>query len=415
MKLKVILTFFLVAICSAQFIYAQFRMEEFLGTARQDVSLSPTQAKIDFLRENNFNGPWISRVEFRTRSNDANLSQEDFRFRLTPGNPAELKAYKRYYDKQVTLLNTEYKDVLNSALKNRYAIAIDHMFESFKKSNMESRLLANKQIIEMINSGTGVYSLDIGDLIDAQSDDLDMGLAIQNSKIRLSELAYVIKDHYNFSGDISWSEVGLMEVTDILNLFEEFKNNTTGQHINLVKLEQKNQLDAARFNIEKSETLRNIGYFQAEYDTDRGNEPSRHFGYQIGIRIPIVNPDKPDLNRRKLATMDDVALLTERQEEYRRKMELSVLRMDSYANQWHDISEKLELLRSQNLLNFQRMDKSVKVRDLLKINEFHIELLDKKNSIEKKIFENYLEYLDLCGLLTEMPLRNYLAKDLPEF
>jgi hypothetical protein len=390
-------------------------MEEFLSTARQDVSLSPTQAKIDFLKENNFNGPWISRVEFRTRSNDANLSQEDFRFRLTPGNPAELKAYKRYYDKQVTLLNTEYKDVLNSALKNRYAIAIDHMFESFKKSNLESRLLANKQIIEMINSGTGVYSLDIGDLIDAQSDELDMGLSIQNSKIRLRELEYVIKDHYSFSGDITWSEIELMEVTDILNLFEEFKKNTTGQHINLVKLEQKNQLDAERFNIEKSEILRNIGYFQAEYDTDRGNEPSRHFGYQIGIRIPIVNPDKPDLNRRKLATMDDAALLTERQEEYRRKMELSVLRMDSYAHQWHDITEKLELLRSQNLLNFQRMDKSVKVRDLLKINEFHIELLDKKNSIEKKIFENYLEYLDLCGLLTEMPLRNYLAKDLPEF
>lgn len=267
----------------------------------------------------------------------------------------------------------------------------------------------------MINSGTGVYSLDFGDLIDAQSDDLDMGLAIQNSKIRLSELEYVIKDHYSFSGDITWSEIELMEVTDILNLFEVFKNNTTGQHINLVKLEQRNQLDAERFNIEKSEILRNIGYFQAEYDTDRGNEPSRHFGYQIGIRIPIVNPDKPDLNRRKLATMDDAALLSERQEEYRRKMELSVLRMDSYANQWRDISEKLELIRTQNLLNFQSMDKSVKVRDLLKINEFHVELLDKKNNIEKKIFDNYLEYLDLCGLLTETPLRNYLAKDLPEF
>jgi hypothetical protein len=415
MKLKVILTFCLVALCSAQIMYAQFRMEEFLGTARQDVSLSPTQAKIDFLKENNFNGPWISRVEFRTRSNDSNLSQEDFRFRLTPGNPAELKAYKRYYHKQVTLLNTEYKDVLNTALKSRYGIAIDHMFESFKKANLESRLLVNKQIIDMINSGTGIYSLDIGDLIDAQSEELDMGLAIQNSKIRLSELEYVIKDHYSFSGDINWSEIELMEVTDILVLFNEFKNSATGQHINLVKLEQRNQLDAERFNIEKSEILRNIGYFQAEYDTDRGNEPSRHFGYQIGIRIPIVNPDKPDLNRRKLATMDDAALLTERQEEYRRKMELSVLRMDSYAIQWHEISEKLELMRTQNLLDFQRIDRSVNIRDLLKINEFHMELLDKKNTIEKKIFDNYLEYLDLCGLLTETPLRNYLAKDLPEF
>ena len=72
-------------------------------------------------------------------------------------------------------------------------------------------------------------------------------------------------------------------------------------------MEQKNELAAQRFNIEKSESLNNIGYFQAEYDTERGDEPYDHFGYQIGIRIPIVNPDKPQLNRRKLALMDDEA------------------------------------------------------------------------------------------------------------
>jgi hypothetical protein len=415
MTVKGILSAVFFVTLSGNTLLAQFNLEQFLGTAREDISLNPAKAKIDFLEENNYNGPWISRVEMRTRSDDANLSQEDFRFRLTPSNPSELKANKRYYDKQVSLLNTEYQDVLNTALKQRYIIAVDHMFESFKMVNLEKQLKINRQLIEMINSGNGIYSMDMGDLVDAQSDELDLSLSIENTRIALDEIEYLMKEFYPFSGEINWYRSELMEISDILNLFEEFKRRPSGQHVNLVKLEQKNLLAAERFNIEKSESMRNIGYFQAEYDLERGDDPSEHFGYQIGIRIPIVNPDKPDLNRRKLETMDDEALLDERQDNYRRKMELSVLRMDRYATQYSEISEKLKLLSEQNFLNFQRMDKSVDISDLIKINEFHMELLDKKNGVEKKIFENYLEYLDLCGLLVETPLRNYLAKGLPEF
>ena len=394
---------------------AQFVMEDFLGTARDDVSLQPAQSKIDFLKDNNYNGPWISRVEFRTRSNDANLSQEDFRFRLTPGNPSELKANKRYYTKEVELLNLEYQDLLNSALKDRYLLAIDHIFESKQWQNLEKQLEINRQLIDMINSSTGMYAMDLGDLLDAESDDLDMNLEIENIKIRISELEYVMKDLYEYAGQIDWTSNQLLETEDILNLFEEIKSGTTGEHINLVKMEQRNALAAERYKIEKSESLRNIGYFQAEYDTERGDEAFDHFGYQIGIRIPIVNPDKPDLNRRKLATMDDEALLVERRDNYRRKMELSVLRMDNYARQYTEIREKMAFINDKNYLSFQRLDKSVSISDLIKMNEFFMDLLDKQNDIEKNIYENYLEYLDLSGKLSEAPLRNYLSKGLPEF
>lgn len=257
--------------------------------------------------------------------------------------------------------------------------------------------------------------MDLGDLLDAESDDLDMNLEIENIKIRMSELEYIMKDIYQYSGQIDWTNNQLLEIEDILNLFKEINIGTTGEHINLVKMEQRNQLAAEKFNIEKSESLRNIGYFQAEYDTERGDEAFDHFGYQIGIRIPIVNPDKPDLNRRKLATMDDEALLDERRDNYRRKMELSVLRMDNFARQYEEIQEKMAFIGERNYLGFQRLDKSMNISDLLKMNEFYMDMLDKQNDIEKNIYENYLEYLDLSGKISEAPLRNYLSKGLPEF
>ena len=395
--------------------FGQFNMDDFLSTARNDISLSPTQSKIDFLKENNFNGPWISRVEFRTRSNNANLSQEDFRFRLTPGNPGELKANKRYYDKQVVLLNIEYQDELNNALLKRYSLAIDHVFEFRKKENLYKQLGINRKLIDLMSKGGGTYSVDMGDLIDVQSDELDMMLAMENSKINIDEIEYIIRDFYEYSGNIDWEQTELIGIDDILNLFAEFKNKPSGQHINLVKMEQKNNLAAERFNIEKSERLNNIGYFQAEYDTDRGNEPYDHFGYQIGIRIPIVNPDKPQLNRRKLALMDDEALLDEKKDDFRKSLELAVLRMDNYNVQYNEINKKLDHLSKQNFLALKSPGKSIKMSDMIKMNEFYIDLLDKKNSVEKKIYLTYLEYLNLNGKLTEAPMRNYLSKNLSEF
>lgn len=409
--------FFLIisAVSFTNYSYAQFDMEGFLSTSRDDISLDPSQAKLDFLKENNFNGPWISRVEFRTRSNDANISQDDFRLRFTPANPGELKANKRYYDKQIDLLNLEHQEALNNALRQRYLIMVNHLFEFEKTVYLENQLKINRQLIDLMSTGSGAYSMDLGDLIDAQSNELDLNLSIENSKIELKEIEYLIKEVYEFNEPINWNEEEIIEVQDILNLFEEIKEHPSGQHIYLTKIDQKNMLAAEKFSIEKSETLRNIGYFQAEYDVDRGKESSEHFGYQIGIRIPIVNPDKPDLNRRKLALMDDEAVLEEKKEDYLREMELSVLRMEHYARQYQEINDKLTSLNSQNFLGLQSPEKSMKISDLIKLNEFHVELMAKKNSVQKNIYETYLKYLDLNGKLSELPLRNYLSKDMTEF
>jgi len=407
-------TFIILLICSCNAI-AQFSVEAFLATSREDLSLDPIQSKIDFLKENNFNGPWVSRVEFRTRSNDANISQEDFRFRITPGNPGELKANKRYYGKQVALLDIEYREQLNKALLRRYSIAIEHIFEARKRNSLEQQLGINKQLINMMNGSAGAYDMDVGDLVDAESNEMELKLSIEDSKIEIEEMEYVIREFYEYEGQLDWNQVELIQVSDILNLFSEFKDRTSGEHINLVKMEQKSELAAERFSIEKSESLRNIGYFQAEYDTERGKEAYDHFGYQIGIRIPIVNPDKPQLNRRKLALMDDQALIEEKKDDLRKQLELSVLRMEHYTTQHSEINTKLESVSQQNYLALRSPGKMIKISDMIKMNEFYADLVEKRNTVQKKIYQTYLEYLNLSGLLSEVPIRNYLSKNLTEF
>ena len=416
MVYKTALLTLIVGLCVYKQGHAQFSLDKFLCSARSDISLNPARARMDFLKENSFNGPGISRVEFRTRSNDANLSQEDFRFRITPGNPAELKANKRYFDKQVSLLDMEYRKLLNAALFERYFIAMEHIFESNRLKNLQKKREKLQEITEMINNTDAQYELDLGDLIDAESNDLELKLDIGNARIRIDEIEYKMRQYYDFQDTVDWSKSKLMDVDEVLEAFERFRAEEGNiDHISLEMMEQENQLRAERYNIEKSESRRNIGFLQAEYDTERGNETFDHFGYQVGIRLPIVNPDKPDLIRRKLATMDDEALLNEEQITHFQKKELVVLRMEHLAKQHKDIQQKLALFRQKNYLGFQSADKTLNISDLLRLNEFYADLLNKQNNLERKIYDGYLEYLDLSGHLSSMPFRNYLTKGMPEF
>ncbi|NJN27125.1 MAG: hypothetical protein HC819_14685 [Cyclobacteriaceae bacterium] len=394
---------------------AQFSLDSFLSSARNDNALAPAQAKLNFLKDNNFNSPWINRLEVRIGSENADFTLDDYRLRVTPGNPSELKANKRYHHKQVSLLNTVYQDKLNDALLERYSLVLEHYFEYKKKENIERLLSTSREIIDMMSQGKGVYAMDMGDLIDAESDELDLKMDLVDAKLSIDELEYMMKDMQSFEGSISWRNAALLETQDILNLFALFKEQPGGKHIELVKIDQQNALEAERFNIEKSESLRNIGYFQAGFDVNRGDGFSDHFGYQIGVRIPIVNPDKAQLNRRKLNLMDNEAILYAQTETNRRDIELAVLRMDHFAGQYHEISNKLKNMDRQNPLNLQIPGKGIKMSDLIKWNEFLIELMDKKIQTERSIFKTYISYLNLTGKLIEAPLRNYLSKDLNEF
>ena len=405
----------IVGLCSFLSLHGQFNMEAFLATSRSDLALKPVEAKMNFLKNNDFKGPWINRLEFRTGSDNLDFSLEDYRLRITPGNPAELRANNRYYSKQTALLNIEYQEALADAIKDRYMLLIDHYFEFSKKETLEKQLEINRKLIDLMTNSTGEFTLDLGDLIDAQADDLNMTLEIEDSKIYLDELEYTIKEWYPFAGQINWKDIDLIDVDGILKRFSEMREQETGEYIELVKLEQKNALASERYSIEKSEALRNIGYLQADYVTDRGDIATEHFGYQIGVRIPIVNPDKPALNRRKLDLMDDEAQLKGKQDTYRKQMELASLRMEHYAVQYHEIETKLEAIGKQNLLSLQKPDENIKISDLLKMNEFYLDLLNKKRSTGKNIFQNYLEFLELSGKISEIPLKNYLSKTLAEF
>ena len=106
-------------------IYAQFNLNAYFTTARNDIEIDDIQKRLEYLDEFRINTPVINRVEFRTRARNLNFTQQEYRLRFTPTNPLEIIRNSEYQKLQINSLNNDLKFSLNTALKIRYQLIIN--------------------------------------------------------------------------------------------------------------------------------------------------------------------------------------------------------------------------------------------------------------------------------------------------
>lgn len=396
-------------------INGQFSMEAFLSGSRDDQSLQRVQDKLDFLKNNNFNSPWLRETEVRLRSNDFNISPEDFRLRFSPTNPRQIKANKQYYEAQQSQLDIEYLFALNKTLRTRYDLLIEHFHTSeFEKLN-ELKFQYFSDVLKIIGQYGSTMNLDVKDLVDADKSQTDARLKWKEMAFQREEIESLIKEISVFSGDIDWEKLDIIQVEDIKQITGAIQLELDVSNVYVAQIEKKNALSAARMDVEKAEARKNIGYLQAEYDLDRGKSFDRHFGYQIGLSIPLTNPDKPDLNRRKISLMDDETVLARQKIMVARRQRLLKLRLDHLIDQYDFVVGKLESLKENKILQLSGLEKTPDPDKFLKMREYQLELAEKKIEISQDLYNAYISYLDYAGKLVQSPVKNYLSKLFTEF
>ena len=127
-----------------------------------------------------------------------------------------------------------------------------------------------------------------------------------------------------------------------------------------------------------------------------------------GIRIPLKGANKLNLNELELERIEeenDLQLFQIRVAENVLRIEN---RLEILFNQY-DLIQK-QLSESQANFALERLNLSVQKSPLLllQIRENVIARQKSLLDIEYDIFRNYLNFLDLKGKISELPLRNYL-------
>lgn len=387
---------------------AQIDLNVLLAGANRDDALKLYQAQIDFLGEEKLSSPWIHRVEFRTRTNDFNLSQEDFRFRIAPTNPAEIRANKDYFRAQQELTDTRYQLALNEALVDRYETFVTWVYLWNYKASVEQEILIVEDILLIYRSSVNSLQFDYEDYLEKEKDKTLLELKLRNIDHEIENEKFRIREVFKYSGNIN-PETEMISIQSIRNIMEENAIISDSSHLKLLETEQELALANIDYKVDKAKNRRNIGYIQAEFDSERGDIFEEHMGFQVGIRLPITNPDRPDDKRTRLDLIDD---------QFDSQLEgqwLKIKRAQAEANMNY-LMETQRFLHSKIEVFNESIQQTQSFSDnpmvLLKNMENKNQLQLKLIEIESEIYFTYLNLLDLFGVLPQLPLRNYLSEGL---
>ena len=347
-------------------------------------------------------------MEVRIGSEDANASLNEYRFRLSPSNPGEVKANKEYHKKHRKTLSTQQEVALNQALTTRYQMLIDALYyQSILQSlNSQKEGIARLSQAALVN----IQNLDIGDIIDIQSDETKLLGQIEDYQYKLNQTEYLMALDLPEVVGLDLTQLNWKSPSQINDYIKNHESLKLKNNLYLLQAEENLDLKKQLLKIEKAEARSNIGYIQANLDTERGNELNEHVGFQIGVRIPIVNPDKPDLNRERVELIEREKELSETKSMMSQKKDLLILELDFLNSRRKMIQERIDMVNRVKIHGG-----NVSISELSKLATYEYQLALEQMTVEKEIRKIFIQYLNMQGLLVQRPLINHLSLEMKSF
>ncbi len=393
MRILTILTLLL----SSLHLNAQFSMESFLASAVEDAELMEVLNSLEYLENHRFNSPWIREIDVRLRSNDFQADLEDYRMRFGITNPFMVMANNSHRKVLETTLEAEKVVKRSEILRNRYHLLIEN-------ADLHVYLELTKKKLEALKRLEDVQRLDeLEDWIEIQSDITKEQLLKKEleEKLRINE--FLIRERMSIDQPIEIDTATLITEGQLFELISVLVNDDEEGLLKQLNM-QKALLRESELSVERAENRKSIGYLQAEYDPQRGDNFNSHAGFQVGISLPIINPDKANYQREVLKQLESES--EGQLEEIERSRAMGIATMD------------IEYKRS-NLLYLK--DRLVSIQPLsteLSNPKLYIRYLDYKHFLlEKYLTEKselmyiLIELLHEKGKLVEAPAINYLSRN----
>jgi hypothetical protein len=398
-----VLTFF--SLC------AQVSIDEFLASAVTDPEVQTFQDQIAFLNEKPYKLSPLREVQLRTQNRELIPTQQEFGIRLSPANPFEVQSQNRYFKEFNSALAYEKEFVLKEALIVRYLTVIEYVYYSdLLQLTIEGAKSLEEQL-DILQKQSGSRYFDADNFIDLKMDQLDYAVDVEEIEFELSNQRNRVSRTYpsahqrqvdwRFDGIISAAQIG--RVVDSL---EQLSIKTSW----VAYQEQRIRLAKSQYKLEKNNF--NIGFIQGSYDNRRVNQERNPISISAGLTLPITNPNKGDMTRRKLDIIE--AEYDFKEETYEAETDKKILsdKVWGLVGRLESLDRKMKDLKESNLAmtlsSIRGGDPSVLVQFTLNLNK----LRTLQHKVRRELMISYVEYLAFVDQLQREPLINFFSSEL---
>lgn len=379
--------------------FAQFSVEKFLAAPFQSAEISGLAKQLEYIDDESFRSPIFRELELRLRTDDLNLSPDDIRLRLGIINPFEQIANRKYENTQTEYIQLKYNFETNLLLANRYKQLIQHYYLKEYESLLDTEIELLKSAYAVMQDGKGSFK----DWVETDERILKKELDRKEVLSSVELLEYTIRETIKIDDSIYWDDYDVVSVEKMQEILLN-DNQITPPRLELAL--KSFELNQQAFKVEKAESWSNIGFIQAEYELKSDDPLKQNLGFQMGITLPVFNPDKPKLQQEKLQLIEQESEIQEVKDE--NSIEQFKLQKEFSKHIWCYQEVSTRLADIETLGKNSTYDN---MEDFIALTNYHSNLRILQHKIYLQCLQTYIKILAFSGRLSDSPYVNYLSNE----
>jgi hypothetical protein len=390
---------------------AQVTMSDFLRDAASHPDLKTFDHQLSYLDKKPYKLAPLQKLEFRTQNREMITTQQEYALRLTPANPWEVRSNNQYFKDYRTALHLEREMVHKELLTERYAIIIEYLYSSELRSLIEERQTLMATQLAILEKQLGSSYFDADNYVDLKIDHLTESVELEEVDVEISEAVHQVERLYPeaFRKQLNWDYRAAISTEKIQSVADSI-SQVSIRSATIAYQEQRINLAKSEYKLEKSNM--GLGFFQTSYDNRRVEQDRNPVNISLGVTLPIFNPNKGDMTKRKLEQIKAEYDLEESKQEDQTDKLMIQDKLNRLIKQYNNLKTKITELEEGSLARtltiLKKEDPLVRVQ--FNQNLVRLKILGAK--LQRRIRLAYVEYLANTDALQASPVVNYLSNDL---
>lgn len=370
------------------------------------------QDNLRFLTIEKQNLALINELEFRTETDELDLSRQEYMMRLGFTNKKSRRAQDAITQNHIQYYQLQGEAVAEMELINRYELILAWQKTQSKFTYLETSkplLVDQKTVYQRLLESS--LDLDIKDLLKVESELQELERGLLQLRLTQESIARQLVGSNPSSDDLSLDSANWISWSTMSFVLEKV-NLLPNQNLALAL--QQSELDKERLNLalEKVESAQILDFVQLKYSGRETQTIQQEFSLGIGISIPTKASSRQKLNEAQLDIFDEQY----KQALLQAKVDQKIL---DYYTEYDQLAAAYQLLQQQiasndlaGTLESYRNTGIVTPINLLRIKEIMLKDQRSLQKIEDEARLLFIKIVAIKGLLNQSPRTNYLSEQL---
>lgn len=391
-------------------------MTEFLASARKNQLKDYESQKFNFLQSHAADIPVIEKLEFRTETNEFDPRKQEYLVRVSPNSKKKIRTQRQYQETIRHLSEMELKQSLDRAIRLRYDLMVNFLSSlSTLASRREMKVLHDDKVT-LLKRSISLPNFDVLELIEAENDAQKNEHEILDLENILATLQQTMQRVHQKNMVLDLNQSTVIEVESIRAILNDLPPTTMAQHPELEVRSAKLYSNVLAHDWEVAQNNFSVGYVQAKYGgTDPDENFRKAFSVGVGFDIPLNNRAPLNVNEKQIALFESKLDYSNTKNKIIEEKHTLFYHLQNLFKKYDLIRDNLQDSQAEFALREYSKIAEASPNALLKLRENTLEQEQTLQQLKYLIMQSFIEYLDLSGAITQLPLRNYLSENLETF